>query len=49
MAGSEKYKLNEKINEEHFNELRSINLSLTTLGKKIFFFKFIITIYQEKL
>lgn len=33
LAGSEKINKNEIMGGAHFNELRSINLSLTTLGK----------------
>ena len=33
LAGSEKINKNEIMAGAHFNELRSINLSLTTLGK----------------
>jgi len=35
LAGSEKINKSEFIGKEHFNELRNINLSLTTLGKVI--------------
>lgn len=33
LAGSEKINKNEIITHDHLNELKSINLSLTTLGK----------------
>ena len=33
LAGSEKINKNENISFEHLNELKSINKSLTTLGK----------------
>lgn len=35
LAGSEKINKDEVMNEQHFEELRTINLSLTTLGKVI--------------
>lgn len=35
LAGSEKIVKTEKIDSEHFEELKNINLSLTTLGKVI--------------
>jgi hypothetical protein len=35
LAGSEKIHKGEAMTSEHFEELRNINLSLTTLGKVI--------------
>jgi len=35
LAGSEKINKQEEIEAEHMNELKNINLSLTTLGKVI--------------
>jgi hypothetical protein len=35
LAGSEKINKAEKIDQDHFDELKNINLSLTTLGKVI--------------
>ena len=35
LAGSEKINKAEKMEQDHFEELKNINLSLTTLGKVI--------------
>lgn len=35
LAGSEKMNKSEKLHQQHFYELKNINLSLTTLGKVI--------------
>lgn len=36
LAGSEKVNKSESMSEDHFNQLRNINQSLTTLGKVIY-------------